>query len=148
MRFIHGKKRNRALAKRFKERTTAKSFRRNIDQFEFTSRQRLNTFALFSSSECAINQRRGNAATMERIDLIFHQRDERRNDNCRPFQKEGVELITERFATACWHHHKTVGTACDGCDYFFLSIEKLTETKIFFEGFMGGHTGSSLSNSI
>ena len=112
---------------------------RDVDQFELAPRQRPDAFALLSRAERAVDQRRGNAAALERIDLVLHQRDQGRDDHGGSLEEKRGELIAERLAAARRHDHERIGAARDGGDYFFLRIEKLSKAKIFFEDFVGGH---------
>src|ERR1044071_2310570 len=98
--FVDRKERNRALPQGFEKRPAPETFRRDVDEFEFAPRQSPNALALFSRAQRAIDQGGGNAAALECIDLIFHQRDQRRNDYGGSFQEKRRELITERFAAA------------------------------------------------
>jgi hypothetical protein len=66
-------------------------------------------FRLFlgiSRSQCArLNPRRP-----ERTDLIPHQRDERRDDNCHPIAAECRKLKAQRLAAPCGHDGQRVAT--------------------------------------
>ena len=128
--------------KRFEKRPAAEAFRRDVDKFEFAPRQRPDALALLSRAERAVDQRRGNASALERVDLVLHQRDQGRDHHRGSLQEKRRKLITERFAAARRHHDERIGAARDGGDHFLLRIEKFSETEIFFEDFVGVMTPS------
>ncbi len=144
MRFIHREKRDGALAQRFQKRPAAEAFRRDVDKLELAPRQRPDPLALLRRAERAVDQRRGNAAALERIDLVLHQRDQGRDHHGGSLEEKRRELIAERFAAARRHHHQRIGATGDGGDHFFLRVEKFSETEIFFENFVGGHVDHRL----
>ncbi len=92
MRFIHREKRDGALAERFQKRAAAEAFRRDVDQFELAPRQRPDPFPLLIRAERAVDQRRGNAAALERIDLVLHQRDQGRDDHGGSLEEQAREV--------------------------------------------------------
>ena len=58
------------------------------------------TVAGFLSAEGGVEKRRGNAAGLKRIDLVFHEGDERGNHDREAVAGERGELETERLAAA------------------------------------------------
>ena len=86
MRFVDREKRDRALAERFQKRPTPETFRRDVDELEFASRQCADALALFFGRDRAVYQRGRNAAALERVDLVFHERDQRRDDDGGAFE--------------------------------------------------------------
>ena len=139
MRFVDREKRDRALAERFQKRPTPETFRRDVDELEFASRQCADALALFFGRDRAVYQRGRNSAALERVDLVFHERDQRRDDDGGAFEQERGQLVAKRFAAAGRHHDERIGAAGDRVDHFLLGIEKLPEAKIFFENVVRGH---------
>ncbi len=95
MRFVNGKERDRRFADRLHERAAAKTFRRNVNKFVIAPGQSLNPLSLLGQVERAIDERRRNVASHESVHLIFHKRDERRDDDGRSFEHERRQLIAE-----------------------------------------------------
>ena len=63
-----------------------------------------------------------------------------------PSNRSAGKLVTERFAAASRHDDQHICAGRDRCNYFFLRIEELSETEIFFKNFMGGHRMLTLPN--
>src|ERR1043166_5462019 len=142
MGLINGEERDRALSQRFEKRPAPKAFRRNIDQLKFAPGQRSNALALFLRAERTVDQCRGNAAALERIHLVLHQRDQGRDNDRGPLDQKRGQLITKRFAAARRHHNQRIGAARDGADHFLLGVEEFPETEVFFKDFVWGHGAS------
>jgi hypothetical protein len=60
------------------------------------------------------------AVPANRVNLVFHQRNKRRNDNGCSFHHQGRQLVTQRFSAAGWHDHKCVFAIQYTADDFFL----------------------------
>ena len=70
---------------------------------------------------------------MEGVDLVFHQRDEGRDDQRDPVEEERGELVTERLAPSGGEHCKC-GTVCKkDPDDFLLTFPKPTESEMGLE---------------
>ena len=70
-----------------------------------------------------------NAAAIEIVDLILHERDQRRNDQRRTRQNDSRELIAERLARPCRHHRPDVFAAHHGGDEPLLPTAKRSMLK-------------------
>lgn len=69
----------------------------------------------------------------QRIDLIFHQRDERRDDNSRSFHHQGWQLVAKRLTTAGRHKHKGVIAVQNILNDLFLVALELIEAEILLQ---------------
>ena len=79
MRFVNRQHAERNLLQCAAEICTAKTFGRDQNNFVLSLRERGKAFVLFGGGQCGIDVRRRDAALFQRIGLVFHQRDERRN---------------------------------------------------------------------
>ena len=57
---------------------------------------------------------------MELIDLIFHQRDQRRNDQCQTIQHQRRQLIAETLSAAGRHDAEAIPPGENRRDHMFL----------------------------
>ena len=58
---------------------------------------------------------------LERVDLVLHQRDERRDDERQVGPHQRRQLVAERLARAGWHHHQHVAAGDGGLDRLALA---------------------------
>jgi hypothetical protein len=88
----------------------------------------------------AVQRCRRIAALAQAVDLIFHQRDERRNHNVRALCQLGRHLIAERLATSGWHNNKRVALFETRSDRLFLQRTQLGVAPVTAHG--GENVGS------
>ena len=71
--------------------------------------------------------------SVDHVHLVFHQRDERRHDNCRALHDERRELIAQALSATRGHEHERV-VAVEQVTYdgFLVSLE-LVEAEIAFQ---------------
>jgi len=74
------------------------------------------------------------AVAADQVDLIFHQRDQRRYDDGHPFADQGRQLVAEAFAPAGGHDHKGVVSGQERFNGFFLLAFELIESKMLLKG--------------
>src|SRR5205085_1553587 len=80
-----------------------------------------------------IDEGAGDAAFGELINLIFHQRDERRNYQRNAVAHQGGQLIAERLAAACGHDDDRVAARQHRLDDFVLALAEFCEAKILLQ---------------
>ena len=100
MRFVDG---NRGDVPRFEVFHPAfehEPLRCDVEQFVFAAVQAAETRAGFLGTERGIEKRGGDAARLEGVDLVLHQRDEWRDHDGQARTGERGQLKTERFAAA------------------------------------------------
>ncbi len=67
----------------------------------------------------------------QQIDLVLHQRDQRRYHNGRPVHKDGRELIAERFSATGRHEHKGVSATNQMADdRFLVALESVVAEEL------------------
>ena len=72
----------------------------DVDEFQFAAADLLGDDATLARREGTVDRRGRDAARLEGVDLVLHQRDERRHDQREPFATDGGGLIAEAFAAA------------------------------------------------
>ena len=95
-------------AERVEERAAAEAFRRDVNELVFAGRQPADARLLFAERERAVDEGGGDAAPLQRVHLILHQRDERADDDRDAFEHQRGKLVTERFAAAGRHDDQRV----------------------------------------
>jgi hypothetical protein len=65
-----------------------------------------------------------NATAIQLVDLILHQRDERRDDQGDTAEHDRGQLEPQRLARARRHHRKEIATGENGVDQFLLTGTK------------------------
>ena len=96
------------------------AFGRDVEEFERIVVQAAKAFFGFVGGEGGIEAGREDAAGGELIDLIFHQRDQRRNDDSQAVVEDGGKLEAERFAAAGGQEREGVAAGEDVGDDFLL----------------------------
>ena len=88
---------------------------------------------------------RRDPARLQRVHLIFHQRDERRYHDGQPIAQQCRQLKTERLPAAGGHEHKHITPRERIVDDLLLQWPKLVVAEMSFEGSDQIHTGLSKS---
>ena len=68
-------------------------------------------------------------ARRERLDLVLHQRHQRRDDHREVVAEHPGQLVAERLARAGWHHHEHVAAGQRGLARLALTRAKLAEAE-------------------
>ena len=120
MRFVDG---NRGDVPRFEIFNPAlehEPLRSDVEQFVFAAVQAAKTRARFLGAERGIEKRGGHATGLEGVDLVLHQRDERRDHDRQARTGERGQLKTEGFAAAGGQQREDIFTDEVGLDDFTL----------------------------
>ena len=83
--------------------------------------------------EIAVQAGRRNARIAQRRDLILHQRDQRRNDNCQPAHQHRRHLIADGFSGAGRHDAEHIAAGKDPVDQLFLTVPETVISEIFLQ---------------
>ena len=73
------------------------------------------------------------AEVAHRVDLIFHQGNQRRYYNSRSLHQQRGQLVTQRFSAASGHQHKGVVASQQVFDNSFLISLKSVEPEVFLQ---------------
>ena len=80
VRFIHGKQSNINLTESLHKRLRSEPLRCNINKLIFSRFHPLNPLSLFRPAQSRVDHRCCYPLVMKRVHLVFHQRDEWRDD--------------------------------------------------------------------
>ena len=119
---------------RAEEGHVAEAFGRDIDESIFPLREESQSLILFGEGDCAVDERGGDALAVERVHLVFHQRDERRDDEGQAVELQRGELVDERFSRARGHDGERVLFVEQGLNRLLLSRAEGGEAEVGLEG--------------
>ncbi len=130
MRFVNCEERDRNRLQRRVEAAAAKTFGSDIHELVFVPAQRVDTRALFRLGYGAIDERGWESARLKRINLIFHQRDEWRDYECRSIEDHRRELIAQRLAASGWHDDNSIFAFQNRSNHIALAFAKVVEAEV------------------
>ena len=106
---------------RFQEPRAAEPLRHDVGQAELARRDPIEPVVLLLDGQRAIDESDGKAAGLELIDLVLHQRDQRRDDQRQPVERQGRQLVAKALAAAGGHDAQAVFSRQDGGNDFPLA---------------------------
>ena len=129
MGFINGDEGNPVLLYQFHSAIGHETFGGHIQQVQFTGSKLLVYLACFRWNECGVQAGRTDIILFQVINLVFHQGDQRRNNNGRAGAYQGGDLITHGLAATGGHQGQGIATADNLVNDFLLPADKLLKTK-------------------
>ena len=106
--FIDGQLRDVPVKRAFQKRLQHQSLRRDVEHPVLAPMQPAPARLCLVPVQGGIQVGRRDPAGLQRIDLIFHERNERRNYNGQPLAHQRRQLKTKRLAAAGRHQYKHV----------------------------------------
>lgn len=100
MRLVHDHQRDAQAVDFLEEAFVGKAFGRDVEQAELAGAQGGVGGAVFVGGERRVHAGGGDAVRDEKVELVFHERDERRDDDRQPFEEQRGELVAKRLARA------------------------------------------------
>ena len=94
----------------------------------------------------AIEPHRRDADARQAVDLVLHERDERRHNHRDTVSNDSRGLVTERLAAAGWQDDEGIAAIEDGADRLFLLWAERRESPVPLDGgekFVGQHGSGS-----
>jgi hypothetical protein len=85
-----------------------------------------------------VEEPRAHAQRGERVDLVLHQRDQRRDDHPDPWPDEGGDLVAQRLAAAGGHEHERIAARDDVLDDLLLTGPERVVTEHPVQDLKGG----------
>ena len=133
MRLVNGEEVDVPFLQIFEKAGQHQPLRRDVEQPEFAVVQSAQARTRFAGGERRIQKGRRHARRLQRVHLVLHQRDERRDDHREPGPHERGELEAERFAAAGRQHGENVPARQRVADDFLLQRAKGTEAEELFQ---------------
>ncbi len=131
---VHGEQTQSQGLKRAEEGHIAEAFGRDVNESVFPLREESQALLLFGDGNRTVDECRGNPSAVERIHLIFHQCDKRRDDEGEAVEMQRGELVDERLARARGHDGKGVLFVEETRDRLLLSRAEGVEAEVGVEG--------------
>jgi hypothetical protein len=100
MGFVHGEQRDTGVAQPLGGRSEVEPLGRDVEQFHVAANGARQPVGHLRRRQRAVHEGRRQAARLERVDLIFHERNERRDDDGELRQDERRNLVAKRFSAA------------------------------------------------
>ena len=130
MRLIDGNQRNADRRQKRRERSVVQPFRRNVDKLVVPMRKAGETAAHLLGIERGIDVGRGNAAPLQSVHLILHERNQGRNHQGRSRQEHRRQLVAKRFPGSRRHHNDGIATIDNMANRRQLSGPETLQLKI------------------
>ena len=133
MGFVDGEERDVLLLQKIERARYDQPLRRHIEQSQLAGFDLAGNVALLAERVRAVHRRGWNAARGEAIDLILHQRQQRRYDDCQPFATHRRRLEAERLAAARRHHDERIAVFQNALHCLALQRQIVVEAPILLE---------------
>ena len=133
MRFVDDEQRHKAFPHQTQKSFVLNPLRRHIEQFQTLQMEALNHFVPLLLGQARVKRGGGNLALSQALDLILHQRNERRNHQRQAGQQRRRELIAERFPLAGRHDRHGVAAGQYRPHDLELAWPELRQAELFLE---------------
>ncbi len=104
MRLVDREERDPRPRKLSKETLVVKALRCDVEKLQSAGAQPLEDLTLLGGVEAGIKPRRIDPASLQEVDLVLHQRDQRRHHNRHPVEEQRRQLVTEALARSSRKH--------------------------------------------
>ena len=138
MRLIHRHEADLHTADELDELLARKRLRRDVEQLEFAAEGLELDLGVVATRHGRVQKASLDAEGLHLIDLIFHQGDERRDDEGRALEQHRRQLVAEALASPGGHDDKSVAPGQHLAHGLFLSASKAVEAKMGAQG-IGQH---------
>src|SRR5262249_11514399 len=129
MRFVDGEERNLGLLEEREEALVVEALGRHVEELQLTLNEPRGNAAVLVGAEGRIEARRRNPDAREKVDLVLHQRDERRDDDRHAVEQYGGKLVAERLARARREHCQGALATEDRVDNGALALPEGREAE-------------------
>ena len=120
VRLVDSEHRNTDCLQPLRCRTDIESLRRDVQHLDVAALRPHHAVTHLGAAQRAVDERRGNAAALERVDLVLHERDQRRDDHREPARDQRRHLVAERLAAAGREHDERIAASDDALNRAFL----------------------------
>ncbi len=109
------------------------AFGGDVEEAEFSGFEAGKAVAGFFGGEGGVEESGGDSGGLESVDLIFHERDQGRNDESEAGVDEGGKLVAEGFSAAGGEESEDVAAGEEIGDDFALERAEGVEAEVLFE---------------
>ena len=114
---------------RIEKSPAAKPLGHHVEQPKLAGRHAVEPVVLLRRRERAVDEAHRQPQRMELIDLVFHQRDQRRNHQRQTVEHQCRQLVAEALSAAGGHDAKAIPPGKNRRDHLFLPGAERTEPK-------------------
>ena len=129
MRFVDGEQRDARAFEQIEQARREQAFGRDVEQVELAGHELAFDAQRGLGIERGIEAGRAHAGLCEGVDLVLHQRDQRRDHDAGAFAQQGRQLVAQRLAAAGGHQHQRVAAAGHVCHDGFLRAAEAVEAE-------------------
>ncbi len=138
VRLVHGEERDASLGERAEERLVAEPLGRDVDEPNRPAPQRVEPGPLLLDRHRRVEGDGRNPPPRQRIHLILHQRDERRDHHRHTVEQARRELVDERLPRPGRHHDERIVPGHDRGDGLALPPPERLEPEVLAERVVDG----------
>ena len=114
MRFVDGEQRDSSARELREEALVVETLRRDVQELERAGAEPIEDLTLLGGAQARIEPLRVDSAPLQEVDLILHQRDQRRDHDRHPLQQQRRQLIAEALARP-GRKDRERRSACEQC---------------------------------
>ena len=131
MRLVDDEPRDRHVAEDAHEGIRREALGRDIQQAQIPGTRGLHRLAAHLAGQHRVQRRRPNSPLVQLVHLVFHQRDQRRHHQCRPWQQDGGKLKAERLSRSRRHDGQHIVPLHHGAHEVLLTGAKRRVPEVF-----------------
>ena len=141
MGLVDGEDADRDIPQRLEEARRGEALRGHVEQAQLTGPGALDHLAVVGRVLLGVDQADPARCSLpERLDLVLHQGDQRRDDDREVVTEQGGQLVAERLSGAGGHNDQHVAALEGALDRLFLAGPEGVEAEDLVErGLRGGH---------
>lgn len=138
MRLVDGEQRDAAAFQQGQEARVQQALRGDVKQVQIARQQGAFDPLCVLRVQRGIEEFGAHAELAQRLDLVLHQRDQRRDHNADAVAQQRRHLIAQRLAATGGHQHQGIVTRSDVFDNGLLWAAEVVVTEDAAEQFVGG----------
>ena len=143
VRFVDGEQADGYAVYGLAKALVVEPFRRHVEQPHRPGAYTIHHLAILLQAQARIEPGGADAAGVQRVDLVLHQRDQRRHDQCEPWQQQRRQLVAQRLAAPCAKHRSGRVARQQVFDGLLLAGTELVEAEVLLQGGTGvGHSSA------
>ena len=145
MRLVDGEQRDRAAVEQPERGLRPQPLRRQVEQVELPGEEGRLDLAALARLLGGVEEPGPHAERRQRVDLVLHERDQRRDDHADAAPHQRRDLVAQRLAAAGRHEHERVAAGDDVLDDLLLAAaERVVAEDPLQHPRRGVHFGTGL----
>jgi hypothetical protein len=120
VRLVDGEERDPAVLQQCEAALGQEPLRRHVNEVELAFLHTALDGRGLGAAQCGIEKRGAHPQLGQRVDLVLHQRDQRRDHDADAVAEHRRDLVAQRLAPSGWHQHQRIAAARKLLDRFGL----------------------------